>query len=199
MAFPQPPWHMHGRAFVQPFLVDARSVTLPDGFDAVQLGGRCVGMLALIEYREPSPLVYNELAWLPCAVRANGRRGYYIAKMYVDSDDSLAGGRALWAIPKQRARFAFDADHAIVDTEDGAHIELGFKRRGPALPLRAGAATLQARDGDVVRFRGKGKARTASGGLRVEVARGVAWTGWDTARRLPGLGAALTDFAIAMG
>jgi hypothetical protein len=185
---------------VQPYLVDAATLTLPPGFRALAFAGRAVGVLALIEYVPPSPLVYAELAWMPCIVSAGGKHGYYIAKMYVDSRDSLAGGREIWAIPKQMARFSITSDAATVDTEDGAHIELALKKRGPAVPLNAATGTLQSRAGEIVRFRGKGVARVASGGLTVKRADGTGgWLGWTGARRLPGLGVALTDFALTMG
>jgi acetoacetate decarboxylase len=197
--YPPPPWHSHGRAWVQPYLVDASSLALPPGFRAVTVAGRAVGFLALIEYLPPSPLVYAELAWMPCLVSAHGARGYYIAKMYVDSRDSLDGGRELWAIPKQLAQFSITERAATVDTEDGAHLELALHRRGPALSLSAGASTLQPLDTEAVRFRGSGKAQTASGGLSITAATGMEhWVGWPGARRLPGLGVALTRFQITM-
>lgn len=199
MSYPPAPWHTHGRAFVQPYLVDARHLALPPGFRAVTVAGRSVGVLALIEYQAPSPLVYAELAWLPCMVSAAGKRGYFVAKMYVDSAASLAGGRELWAIPKQLARFTIDDDRATVDTEDGAVLELELARRGPTVPVRAGALTLQDGGADVVGFRGSGTARVASGGLRVRDALGLDdWLGWPGARRLPGLGATLASFEITM-
>jgi hypothetical protein len=197
--YPPPPWHSHGRAWVQPYLVDAGDVSLPAGFRAVTSLGKAVGFLALIEYTPPSPLVYAELAWLPFLVSAAGQKGLYIAKMYVDSKDSLEGGREIWAIPKQLARFDIRNDAATVDTEDGAHLELALYRRGPALSLKAGAGTLQPKDGGVVRFRGTGTAKTSSGGLSVTASRGMdSWLAWRGARRLAGLGAALPRFQITM-
>lgn len=199
MLYPAAPWHTHGHAYVQPFLVDAKTLALPAGFRPVTVAGRCVGVLAFVEYVAPSPLVYAELAWMPCLVSASGARGYYVANMYVDSEASLAGGREIWALPKQLATFAINGDRASVDTEDGAHVELELVRRGPAISLRAGAGTVQDGGEDIVRFRGSGKARIASGGLRVHAAQGMdAWIGWHGARRMPALGAALTSFEITM-
>ncbi len=196
---PPAPWQTHGRAFIQPYLVRASDLALPAGFRPVAVAGRCVGMLALIEYQPPSPLTYAELVWMPCMISASGLRGYYVAKMYVDSPASLAAGRELWALPKQLARFEIGDREAIIETEDGAHLELSLVQRGPALPLRAGAGTVQDGGADLVRFRGTGTARTASGGITVRTAKGVdGWTGFATARRVPGLGAALTSFAITM-
>lgn len=198
-SYPSAPWHTHGRAFVQPFLVDAKQLQLPAGFTPVTIAGRAVGVLGLVEYRSPSPLVYAELVWMPCLVRAAGARGYFVEKMYVDSDASLAGGREIWALPKQKAQFSIAEDTATIETEDGTHLVLELRHRGPSVHTAAGAATLQERGDEVVRFRGTGKTLIRSGGLRIREARGLdRWMGWAGARRLPGLGVALDDFAITM-
>lgn len=197
--YPAAPWHTHGRAFMQPYLVRASDLVLPDGFRPVAVAGRCVGILGLVQYLAPSPLTYAELIWMPCMISTSGLRGYYVAKMYVDSAASLAAGRELWALPKQLARFEIGEREATIDTEDGAHLVLSLARRGPALPLRVGAGTVQDGGADLVRFRGTGTARTSSGGVTVRSAEGVdGWTGFATARRMPGLGAALSSFEITM-
>lgn len=202
-AYPPAPWHTHGRAWAQPFLVDARALALPPGFRPVTLAGRAIGVLALIEYVAPSPLTYAELTWMPCLVtaRAAGRtvRGYYVDTMYVDSPASLAGGRELWALPKVLARFVIGAREATIDTDDGAHLELELGARGPAIPLRGGGGTVQDGGADLVRFRGTGTVRVGPGSLRVRAAHGTeGWRGFATARRLPGLGVALTSFEVTM-
>jgi len=198
-AYPTPPWHTHGRAFVQPFVVDRQALRLPPGFDAVTIAGRAIGVLGLIEYVAPSPLVYAELVWMPCLARAGGSRGYFVEKMYVDSEASLAGGREIWALPKQLARFSIGEREASIETSDGAHLVLELRRRGPTVPTSIAGATLQDGGDDIVRFKGSGTTRLRSGGLRVLEARGLdAWMGWTGARRMPGLGAALETFEVTM-
>ena len=218
--YPPPPWHTHGRAFAQPYLVDARALDLPAGVTPVTLAGRAVGILALIEYLPPSPLSYAELIWMPCMVRAAGKRGYFVDRMYVDSAPSLAAGRAEWALPKQLADFAITDTRATITTDDGAHLVLELARRSPGVPTPVASGTLQsvaadgrlqssAADGTPIRvtpgarrivgFRGTGRAHVHSGSLRVVETRGLAhWRGFATARRLPAAGAALSDFAITM-
>ena len=92
--YPPAPWHTHGRAFLQPYLVRASDVALPEGFRPVTVAGRCVGILGLVEYVAPSPLTYAELLWMPCMISASGLRGYYVAKMYVDSAASSSSPSA---------------------------------------------------------------------------------------------------------
>ena len=198
-AYPAPPWHTHGRAYAQLFVVDAARLHLPEGFRPVALAGRAIGILALIEYVAPSPLTYAELVWMPCMVRAGDDRGYFVERMYVDSAASLAGGRELWALPKQLATFAIREREATIETEDGASLVVELAKRGPAITVPISSGTIQDGGDAVVRFRGSGRARLRAGGLRVKSARGLdAWTGWAGAVRLPGIGGALDSFEITM-
>lgn len=202
---PPAPWRTHGRALFQPFLVRADTLRLPAGFAPRTVAGRAVGVLGLVEYVAPSPLCYRELVWMPCFVSAPtdaGRRasGYWVEKMYVDSEASLRGGREIWALPKQLARFDWGASEVVVETEDGARLVIEISVRGPALGGPSEIATLQdGGGGEIVRFRGSGRATLRSARMRVREARGVeGWSGWSGAVRLPALGAALADFEITM-
>lgn len=202
--YPDPPWRMHGRAIFQPFAVPARSLRLPAGFTPRLAGGRALGMLGLVDYVAPSPLTYGELVWMPCFVTARtadgGRAsGYWVEKMYVDSEASLRGGRAIWALPKQLARFEWGEREVRVETEDGARLVLDVALRGPALGGPPKIATLQREGDELVRFLGTGRARVRSAHLRVREARGLeAWSGWTGAVRLPAMGAALSAFEMTM-
>lgn len=184
---------------MQPYLVDASSVRVPDGFTPVAIAGRAIGLLGFVQYVEPSPLVYSELVWMPCLVSASGARGYYVDAIYVDSEPSLEAGRELWAFPKQMARFEVGAREVAVETDDGVSLELELLQRGPSVRVPAGTANLQDGGDSVVRFRSSGSTRLGSGGIAVRAARGVdGWSGWSTARRMRGLGAAMTDFELTM-
>lgn len=208
MSYPPPPWHTRGRAFVQPYVVDARALRLPPGFEAVSIAGRALGALAYVEYVPPSPLSYHELIWIPCMVRvrpagARAVRGQYVEKMYVDSEPSRDAGRTEWALPKQLARFDVIEDgpftHIAVDTEDGARLVLEARTRGPSISAPASTGTLQDAGDHVVKFRGRGTSQLASGSLTVVEASGTdGWTGFATARRLPVAGVALRAFQITM-
>lgn len=203
MTYPPAPWHTHGHAFIQPYLVDGAYLRLPPRLEPIRLVGHTIGLLGLIEYLPPSPLTYAELIWMPCVVRITMRRhrayGHFVEKMYVDSDASLAGGREIWALPKQKARFDIGDGEAIVETEDGARLVLDLSRRGPVVRTRVGTATLQDDGVDIVRFRGSGTAWIGSACMKVREARGLdGWMGWAGARRIPGLGVSLRDFKLTM-
>jgi hypothetical protein len=61
--------------------------------------------VALVKYEEPSPLTYSELLVAHLVDKAVN-----ITDIWVDSPASVAGGRALWAIPKDLCEFTFRAE-----------------------------------------------------------------------------------------
>lgn len=95
MTYPPAPWDMHGQLWLSVFRV--RPGDHPE---------RPAGMygVALVAYEEPSPLTYSELL-VARPVREAGGRRVNITDIWVDSEDSLHGGRDLWAIPKGLATF----------------------------------------------------------------------------------------------
>lgn len=188
-----------------PAVVRARDLALPAGLRLVERAGRTVGMLAYIEYREPSPLTYNELIWMPAMTRfraSDGKpaTGYYVARMYVDNDASLAAGRELWALPKTKASFERQGDHVRVSADDGTELELSFRAFGPALPVKSRMATLQPVDGGVIRFRAAffGRVRLARARVTRFSATHEAWMGFEGARRPLGVASCLEHFESTM-
>ncbi|HHH29218.1 MAG TPA: hypothetical protein ENK57_12865, partial [Polyangiaceae bacterium] len=69
-SYPEAPWQTHGQAWFRPYLVDASTVTPPPGLEVLSRAGRCIGLLGYVSYEAPSPLVYQELLWMPARVRA---------------------------------------------------------------------------------------------------------------------------------
>lgn len=98
--YPPAPWHMAGQQWLTLFRlsqpVDERR---PAGLYAA----------AWVSYAEPSPLTYRELlvARSVDPRTVSGRRAM-ITDIWVDSPASMAGGRELWAIPKELCDFAFE-------------------------------------------------------------------------------------------
>ncbi|GAA1525326.1 acetoacetate decarboxylase family protein [Nocardioides humi] len=94
--YPPAPWHMHGSLWLSVFrlgrAVDERH---PAGTYGV----------ALVSYEEPSPLTYHELLLARTVKNRAGKGAVTITDIWVDSPASQAGGRALWAIPKQLCDF----------------------------------------------------------------------------------------------
>jgi hypothetical protein len=102
--YPPAPWQMHGQLWLSLFRV--RAGDHPD---------RAPGVygVALVKYEEPSPLTYGEL--LVAHVVATGgtpKKAVSITDIWVDSPASVAGGRALWAIPKDLCEFSYDSERS---------------------------------------------------------------------------------------
>lgn len=98
--YPPAPWHMHGQLWLSLFRV--REGDHPD---------RAPGIygVALVKYEEPSPLTYAELLVAHLVDKAVN-----ITDIWVDSPASVAGGRALWAIPKDLCDFTFDTERQLL-------------------------------------------------------------------------------------
>lgn len=88
--YPPAPWHMHGQLWLSLFRV--RGTTWGVG---------------LVNYEDPSPLTYSEL--LVARAVKDPVNGVSISQIWVDSPDSRAGGRELWAIPKELCDFTFES------------------------------------------------------------------------------------------
>jgi hypothetical protein len=199
LSYPPPPWQTFGDAWFRPYLVRAADVRVPAPLEIEARAGMTLGLLGFVEYRAPSPLRYRELLWMPARVRSGSMRGYWVAKMYVDDEDSLAAGRTEWALPKQLARFDQQNDRVRVDCEDGARWTIEIGKPPLRAKLRNRITTLQVEAGRVVRFRGDTKAPAGPAKVRVSEATGLdgTWMGFASARALP-LGVALSGFTTTM-
>ncbi len=104
MPFPSPPWRMNAQMWLS--LIPVRSTGRPD-----RPGG--LYGVAFVDYEEGSVLTYREL--LVARLVGEGRsRQVRITDIWVDSEESMAGGRSLWAIPKQLAELSLDDRRGLV-------------------------------------------------------------------------------------
>jgi hypothetical protein len=206
--YPEPPWQMHGFAVMCPVISRAADLELPPALEPVVAAGRATGMIGYVEYLPPSPLSYHELIWMPCQVRFRSsgglvRRGYYVARMYVDDEATLAGGREIWGLPKTLAKFVRTDDRVSVRANDGTDLELSFRGLGPRFPAKTRVTTLQAPEGDpeVIRFRGSFDSRARVATLRVSRIEDAhpAWRSFGNAWRLPRPAVMMDPFDSEMG
>ena len=99
VSYPPVPWHMVGQLWLTLF-------RLREPVDERRPAG--VYGAAFVRYEEGSPLTYGELLVArPVRTDEHGRR-VTIVDIWVDSPASVAGGRELWAIPKQLCDFDFE-------------------------------------------------------------------------------------------
>ncbi len=135
--FPDEPWRLAGEAFVSVWTVPHRVLPrLSDVVTAHTVGGRAVVVTAWIDYTPPGQLSYRELL-ATVAVRHGLSPAGSITEIWVDSETSLAGGRALWGIPKELASFELDRTDAFTAsaaTPDEWIATATFVPRGPSGP-----------------------------------------------------------------
>lgn len=100
-AYPPAPWLMHGSMWLSVF-------RLGEDVDAQHPAG--IYGAALVDYRQPSPLSYGELLVARMRPGTRGRGPVTITDIWVDSPASMAGGRDLWAIPKELCDFDMESE-----------------------------------------------------------------------------------------
>ncbi|HUQ55102.1 acetoacetate decarboxylase family protein [Lentzea sp.] len=130
---------------------------LPTGARLITLAGNTFVAVAFVSYEPGSVLTYEELL-VAAPVRDRGSVAVSVPQIWVDSEASRDGGRELWAIPKQLARFGRGSSIAAVAATGGVPLPGRWKFAGP---------TAQRLDGRDVR------ARAAMSG-RIRLVR----TGW---------------------
>jgi acetoacetate decarboxylase len=99
LSYPAAPWDMVGSLWLTLFRVR-------EPVDDLRPAG--VYGAAFVSYDEGSPLTYHELLVGRAVSTAGDGRRVTITDIWVDSPESVAGGRELWAIPKGLCDFTFD-------------------------------------------------------------------------------------------
>ncbi len=134
MPFPSPPWQMRAQMWLSLFvLTSKRGEDRPPGLYGA----------AFVDYQEGSPLTYHELL-VARLLREGPRARVRITDIWVDSPQSLAGGRALWAIPKELADLPLEVSEGPVERMT-AHGYAGGERLATArFRSTPGAAVVRA-------------------------------------------------------
>ncbi|GAB3725534.1 acetoacetate decarboxylase family protein [Amycolatopsis oliviviridis] len=199
-AYPPEPWHLAGQAYLSVWRVPVNELpALPEGAEPVVAGGRAQVFTAWIDYQEPGQLQYHELL---ATVAVRGKRlSSSITDIWVDSEVSLAGGRALWGIPKDLA--TLDFTHGRTFTASAATHEdwiatAAFTVR-PSLPVKMPAAfdVVQMLDDRLKRspVRAKARPRPAAADWRINEHGPIGFL----AGQRPVLSACLRDFTLVFG
>jgi acetoacetate decarboxylase len=121
MTYPPSPWLLKGYATQLLHLVeiDLARQFVPSQLEIVAfLPGKTLGSIYLSEYQSGSILEYNELIVAPALVKNQEKIGGWISHIYVDSPDSVAGGREIWGLPKEIAEFVRGDRYTIVKQQD---------------------------------------------------------------------------------
>ena len=156
--FPPEPWDLHGHAHVGVWLLPRDLAPAPHSAATrpITLFGRTIVAAAFFRYDSPSPLTYDEIM-STVLVRHGLRPRVSITHIWVDSEASRAGGRALWAIPKEMAQFD-RTDHHAYEAAGIGSLRVRPGRRLPwRVPLRFRIA--QDRDGTLLTSPVSGRVR----------------------------------------
>ena len=174
MDYPPPPWRLCGEAYglLQRLPVTRARAFVPPGLAIVPvLPGRTLGGLYLAAYHEGSVLRYHELLIVAALVRRGRRLGAWISHAYVDEPRSVAGGRAIWGLPKELATFDWDrpAGRVVVRQGERAVCAWGIRRPRAGLRLPLVLPAFGRRGHAWLAFRGEGTARVGMARLTLEI------------------------------
>ena len=131
MTYPPAPWTLQGYAIqtLQPVDIERSRAFVPPELEIVSvLPGKTLGGVYLSAYESGSLLEYNELIVSAATVRYQGKVGSWISHIYVDNDDSVAGGREIWELPKEMAEFTWDTDRVSVRQNGRQLCHLRYKK-----------------------------------------------------------------------
>jgi hypothetical protein len=175
-AYPPPPWLLAGRVVVVVAPVDvalARAL-VPAPLRVVPvLSGRALAAVVLGLYGEGSTLEYAELAGIVGPVAAAGSAAGFVHAMYVDDPRSRAGGRELWRLPKELARFRWRPGAAeVTDTGGDPLVRAAWREPRVRVPVAAASPFVSVLDGVVGHGRLAGRLRVAPAAVSLEVRPG---------------------------
>jgi hypothetical protein len=171
----------------------AEGLVAGTGLRPVSVTGRTPLVLLLVDYRAGDLGVYAEVG-VAMIVRHRGRTGLYVHQLPVTGAFTLEAGRALWGLPKWRARAELTIDgpsatcHLADDT--GAHVlTAAIRTLRPRLPVGLPAAfvALAPRGDEMLTNPVRGRAD----GIRVGIGGGatvVLGSGHPMADELRGVG-----------
>jgi hypothetical protein len=109
MQYPPAPWTLKGYAIQTLHLVDkdkVRSLIPPELNPFSLWPGKAIASVYLSYYSSDSVMQYSELI-VALAVTADKGFGGWISHIYVDNENSVAGGREIWGLPKEYAQFTW--------------------------------------------------------------------------------------------
>jgi hypothetical protein len=136
MSYPPEPWYLGGSLLVSVFRVP--TADLPPEFTAGPkprtVGRHTIVGAAFARYQPGGVLAYDELL-VATPTLDRGRLRVTIPQIWVNSPESLEGGRALWGIPKQLGGFD-RADSPDPHRPDAASVAM-VTDDGPVASLEA--------------------------------------------------------------
>jgi len=131
--YPAEPWHLRGSLVLSVFRVPRKLVPadcLPVSARTITVAGSAFVAVAFVTYEPGGVLSYDELlvgtpVWDRAGIAVS------VPQIWVDNEASRVGGRELWAIPKQLARFGQGSSIAGVAVTGGVPLPGRWTIAGP--------------------------------------------------------------------
>lgn len=131
MIYPPAPWTLKGYALqtLHAINIQRARIFVPSQLEIISVvPGHTLGGVYLSTYKSGSTLEYNELVVVAALVRYANHVGAWISHIYVDNEDSVAGGREIWGLPKELAQFTWDNNSISVRQGDRELCQLRYQK-----------------------------------------------------------------------
>lgn len=197
MTYPPEPWWLRGRLWVSLWRLPKQLLpAVPEGTSPALTGGSGILGTAWVVYDPGSVLEYNELL-VAVLVRRGARLRACITQIWVDSEASQQGGRALWSIPKDMATFEVPTTAPLRMRAHGiASATMADRATLPgSWPLRYTIAQPEAGGVRESRVRVRSRMAVCTASWQFDATGPL---GWLDGRR-PFLSAAMCDFEMRFG
>ncbi|MDZ8260362.1 acetoacetate decarboxylase family protein [Nostoc sp. ChiQUE01b] len=156
MPYPQAPWTLQGYAIQTLHLVNIDQVRplIPLELEIISVWpGKTLGSVYLSNYGSGSVLEYSELIVVPALVNYQRKIGAWISHIYVDNADSVAGGREIWGLPKELAKFTWEqGKYVTVHQENRKLCSLKYNQQSLAWRQRLNVSSFSVKGSDLLIF-----------------------------------------------
>ncbi|MEH2356272.1 acetoacetate decarboxylase family protein [Nostoc sp.] len=156
MSYPQAPWTLQGYAIQTLHLVNVDQVRplIPLELEIISVWpGKTLGSVYLSNYGSGSVLEYSELIVVPALVNYQSKIGAWISHIYVDNADSVAGGREIWGLPKELAKFTWEqGKYVTVHQENRKLCSLKYNQQSLAWRQWLSASSFSVKGADLLMF-----------------------------------------------
>ena len=156
MPYPQAPWTLQGYAIQTLHLVNIDQVRplIPLELEIMSVWpGKTLASVYLSHYGSGSVLEYSELIVVPAVVNYQRKIGGWVSHIYVDNADSVAGGREIWGLPKELAKFTWQqGNHVTVYQENRKLCSLKYNQQSLAWRQWLSASAFSAKGADLLIF-----------------------------------------------
>ncbi|MCC5641659.1 acetoacetate decarboxylase family protein [Nostoc sp. CHAB 5824] len=156
MSYPQAPWTLQGYAIQTLHLVNIDQVRplIPLELEIISVWpGKTLASVYLSNYGSGSVLEYSELIVAPAVVNYQSKIGGWVSHIYVNNADSVAGGREIWGLPKELAKFTWEQGKFVtVHQENRKLCSLNYNQQSLAWRQWLTASAFGTKGGDLLIF-----------------------------------------------